>query len=474
MEALRDAIVNSAHQLYASLPAHGKPVVRSNGTPEWTILSTISLVDCSNPSTESIIPISLGTGVKCLPYTKLSKYGDTLHDCHAEILARRGLMRWLLYQAQLYTRSRSCSDEEGTDETVYLELVNGRFRLKGNLQLWLYISMLPCGDASTFYTSSHQSVEEASQWKEADSRSINQADIHISRGRNGYTALSTLRTKPGRPDSIPSISMSCSDKIASWSILGIQGGLLSNIFEPIYLDGIIVGGLDTPSSVNEVEWREKIKREMERSIWGRLESIKDHIPDPYVLHRPAVHFSSNSFEHSKSTLAKTPTVDSLETSPSPLSISHLPFMPASTTRKGVKPEIIADGGALGHPWKKGKLIKEKGRSRICKLALLGEYERVIANLDPDQNYDLVKSQKTFYDYKHNHASKYQLVKSILRGIPKQGNTLKGLESFDEILSTGIADIPGSSLEYPAPIPPFKGWLVAGKPFESFTASGIIP
>ena len=43
----------------------------------------------------------------------------------------------------------------------------------------------------------------------------------------------------GRGD--PTISMSCSDKIAKWLVVGIQGSLLKNFLKnPIYIDGIIL------------------------------------------------------------------------------------------------------------------------------------------------------------------------------------------------------------------------------------------
>lgn len=38
-------------------------------------------------------------------------------------------------------------------------------------------------------------------------------------------------------------TMSCSDKIARWNVLGIQGSLLSTITEPIYFSTITLGGL---------------------------------------------------------------------------------------------------------------------------------------------------------------------------------------------------------------------------------------
>lgn len=79
------------------------------------------------------------------------------------------------------------------------------------------------------------------------------------RGRNHYSALGAMRTKPGRADSIPSISMSCSDKILKWCLLGIQGAVASLKFEPIYLSSIIIG--DVP-----MESRDKGSGECERAF----------------------------------------------------------------------------------------------------------------------------------------------------------------------------------------------------------------
>lgn len=93
------------------------------------------------------------------------------------------------------------------------------------------------------------------------------------RGRAGYERLGSIRSKPGRQDSPPSISFSCSDKIASWNVLGLQGGLLSEAFAPIYIDHIVIGGVETPPGTGHGEWRSTIKAEAQRSLHGRLESI---------------------------------------------------------------------------------------------------------------------------------------------------------------------------------------------------------
>lgn len=123
-----DRVVSATHELYASLPAHGKPRVRDNGVAEWTILASISLT-----KNGEVTPIALGTGVKCLPAAKLPPLGDTLHDSHAEVLARRGLMRWLIAEAEAAHDGRS----------DFLDWDGSLFSLAPRVEVWLYVSALP-------------------------------------------------------------------------------------------------------------------------------------------------------------------------------------------------------------------------------------------------------------------------------------------------------------------------------------------
>src|ERR1700683_3831434 len=61
------------------------------------------------------------------------------------------------------------------------------------------------------------------------------------RGRDNYSLYGVLRTKPGRADSLPTASMSCSDKIAVWNVVGFQGALASRVLKPIYLHSVVIG-----------------------------------------------------------------------------------------------------------------------------------------------------------------------------------------------------------------------------------------
>ncbi|KAG8903874.1 hypothetical protein FRB99_002643 [Tulasnella sp. 403] len=118
------------------------------------------------------------------------------------------------------------------------------------------------------------------------------------RGRDDYEAYGVLRTKPGRADSQPSISMSCSDKIASWTLLGAQGALLGQLLDPVYIDGLIFGDVDPAV-------REVVAAECHRAFISRLHAPNSlDLPSSFKQHEPELHFTSEPFPHSRSEVEK--------------------------------------------------------------------------------------------------------------------------------------------------------------------------
>lgn len=121
-----DDIANVVLRLYVSL--NFRPPQN-----QFTILAAFVLSD----ATDALKVISIGTGSKCLPAIRLQHGGDALHDSHAEVIARRGAVRWLLEEVN----RMNASDEASR----WLEQTqDGRLKLAEGVQLHLYVSTVPC------------------------------------------------------------------------------------------------------------------------------------------------------------------------------------------------------------------------------------------------------------------------------------------------------------------------------------------
>lgn len=199
--------------------------------------------------------VAIGTGnkiISCDQSRPLSTEGDVVVDCHAEVLARRALLRFFYNQLESHVAAGS-SD---IDESIFELASSNKYRLKSGLSFHLYISTSPCGDAAVF--------------REGDSHSTKanrgMARVKMDAGMGG--AYASSYTEESR-----FVVMSCSDKIARWNYLGVQGSLLSAFLEPIYLASVTIGD-DFNFDHNS------------RALYKRLEGIEKC--EPYELHRPTL------------------------------------------------------------------------------------------------------------------------------------------------------------------------------------------
>ena len=206
-DILVESIPTAVHNLYERLPAAARPAA-----PKFTILAAfVAVVD-----EVRVEILTLSTGTKCASSQMLGSEGAILVDSHAEVLARRSLMRYLtliINQCVIdpsYERNGNCP--------LYFCAGSKIFKWKTAWKLYLYSSDSPCGGASIY---------ERARGRSFSGKKSRLCDESVPlEGSAEFPSLSPVRMKPGRrdiPDRCRSQSVSCSDKICRWIYLGVQG-----------------------------------------------------------------------------------------------------------------------------------------------------------------------------------------------------------------------------------------------------------
>lgn len=266
------------------LPKTGKP----NKDFEWTILSAIVQVK-QNSNEQNVEVVALGTGTKCLGSNQLSAKGDVLNDSHAEVMTRRGFLRFLMSEMRRASVKQS--------QVFYYSTESKRFRMRKGVSFHFFTTHSPCGDGSIFEVADRPGNDGPLTKKlklTCDASDVGSA-IASAEGMTGGKLLQCvgsdmmaqdmgmIRTKPGK--GVRTLSVSCSDKMARWNILGIQGSMLMALLvEPIYLESIVI-----------CDGTEFCKEAIERAIWTRWDAklIGSMLELPFRLNKPRVMMATN-------------------------------------------------------------------------------------------------------------------------------------------------------------------------------------
>ena len=222
--ALADAIAKAALDAWRSLDVR---------TSRQTVVAAIVL-----QHQEKCTCLSLGAGTKTPSRAAVVAGGDgALRDCHAEVLAVRAFRRYLYAALQ----SNGCDAFEKTAAGV---------RLRPGAALFLYCSSAPCGNSTirrwaktTREVFRPELGNDPPPERHAPFKVLEPAQVARLGKRRPDDDAASDDVPPGCAplDGDALRPHCCSDKVARWCAVGLEGALLSRLVEGAALAGIVVG-----------------------------------------------------------------------------------------------------------------------------------------------------------------------------------------------------------------------------------------
>ena len=149
-----------------------------------------------------------------------------VRDGHAEILAQLALKHF-------FASCTSGTAAACTPMPLVRAAAHERWRLHAEARLHFYTSSAPCGNAVDVTFGTKDLTVDVGVADE-DAFAAAHTPMRFPRAAQGEISARHKHDRAHAP-------LSCSDKIARWNALGVQGGRLSAVLEPVYVSSVTVG-----------------------------------------------------------------------------------------------------------------------------------------------------------------------------------------------------------------------------------------
>lgn len=218
--------------------------------------------------------LAFAVGSKSISNKNLKDRNFQLRDFHSEVLARRALILWLLNVLEDQNLKKKYFKNLSGDASI-----QDKLKLRKGYKFVIYCSRMPCGDCSIIKNEENSSINKSytnAQPYSSYLKSLKDSSKTLKMD-NGRQLEYQTRIKPVRMDFpldyiYPSIS--CTDKILGWGILGVQGMALSSIIRPIYFDRIVVPEVECKEEVISDKLSMLGRYNNSQSIFNVIDGIK--------------------------------------------------------------------------------------------------------------------------------------------------------------------------------------------------------